>query len=55
MRYSASASEAISALTRVHSPSKTGVNAVNDALWRNADTPDVVAALIAPISERVTP
>src|SRR5262245_59164340 len=26
---------AISALTRVHSPSKTGVNALMDALWRN--------------------
>src|ERR1700747_1782455 len=26
---------AISAFTRVHSPSKTGVNALNDALWRN--------------------
>src|SRR5262249_51482951 len=25
---------AISALTRVHSPSKTGVNALKDALWR---------------------
>jgi hypothetical protein len=26
---------AISASTRVHSPSKTGVNALHDALWRN--------------------
>src|SRR6516225_7036769 len=26
-------SRAISAFTRVHSPSKTGVNALNDALW----------------------
>ena len=25
---------AISAFTRVHSPSKTGVNALHDALWR---------------------
>jgi hypothetical protein len=25
---------ALSAFTRVHSPSKTGVNALNDALWR---------------------
>src|SRR5215475_212624 len=28
------AAQAISAFTRVHSPSKTGVNALNDALWR---------------------
>src|SRR5262249_22114982 len=27
--------EAISAFTRVHSPSKTGVNALGDALWRS--------------------
>ncbi len=27
--------EAFSAFTRVHSPSKTGVNALEDALWRN--------------------
>src|SRR5438876_7086629 len=27
--------EAISAFTRVHSPSKTGVNALKDALWRS--------------------
>ena len=26
---------AISAFTRVHSPSKTGVNALNDALWQS--------------------
>ena len=31
-----SGSRAISAFTRVHSPSKTGVNALKDALWRSA-------------------
>jgi len=35
--------EALSAFTRVHSPSKTGVNALKDALWRNG-------ALQTPIS-----
>ena len=32
-----------SAFTRVHSPSKTGVNALMDALWRN---PGLTAPLV---------
>jgi hypothetical protein len=47
-------SETISALTRVHSPSKTGVNALIDALWRNPPIAHSVGAIrfaIAPYKQ----